>query len=53
MDISDTDFETWFDTLCMLLLDESINFKDADSVRADFEAGKNVFDVADEIAAEY
>lgn len=28
-------------------------FRDEDSVRADYEAGKNCADVADEIAAEY
>lgn len=47
-------FETWFDCLAMAVLDKcGVNFRDADSVRDDYEAGKNLSDVADEIAAEY
>mgnify|MGYP000167330120 CR=1 FL=1 len=50
----DFDFDTWFNTLALLVLDGAgIEFADQDSVRADFDAGKNVHDVADEIIAEY
>jgi len=48
------DFETWFDNLAMMVLDKSgVEFRDEESVRGDYEAGKNCADVADEIAAEY
>ena len=51
---SDVDFETWFSTLANLVQDGSgVNFQDEDSVKADYEAGKDVHDVADEIIAEY
>lgn len=53
MDITDTNFETWFDCLHMNLLDAGINFTDRSSVREDYEAGKNMFDVVDEIILEY
>lgn len=48
------DFETWFDSLSMMVLDRTgVEFRDEDSVRADYEAGRNLADIADEIAAEY
>lgn len=48
------DFETWFDSLSMMVLDRTgIEFRDQDSVRQDYEKGRNLADVADEIAAEY
>lgn len=48
------DFETWFDTLCLFVLDGTgVEFSDQDSVRGDYEDGRNVYDVADEIIAEY
>lgn len=51
---ADFDFETWFDSLSMMVLDKTgVDFRDAESVRADYDAGKNLADVADEIAAEY
>lgn len=51
---SDFDFETWFDCLANMVLDKSgIEFRDMDSVRDDYEAGRNCADVADEIAAEF
>lgn len=53
MDNTDTSFETWFDCLCMNLLDAGIDFKDRDAVREDYNDGKNMFDVADEIKQEY
>ncbi|MFT4191645.1 MAG: hypothetical protein QM617_09015 [Comamonas sp.] len=50
----DTGFETWFDTLAMNVLDRTgVDFKDQDAVRADFDAGCDVYDVIDEIADEY
>jgi len=48
------DFDTWFDNLCNLVQDKcGVEFSDKDSVRGDYEAGKDCFDVADEIVAEY
>lgn len=50
----DVDFETWFENLCDLLRDEDgIVFSDSDSVRADYDQGRDLFDVKDEIKAEY
>lgn len=54
MNKTDTDFETWFDILKMQVMDRTgVSFRDRDSVREDFDAGRNVYDVIDEIAAEY
>ena len=51
---NDTDFDTWFDILSMNLLDRcGVDFNDRDAVRDDFDRGRDVFDVIDEIAAEY
>lgn len=51
---SEFDFETWFDSVKMMVLDKcGVEFHDEESVRDDYEAGKNCADVADEIAAEY
>ena len=48
------DFETWFDSLAAMVLDDcGVDFCDQESVRGDYEAGKNCADVADEIIAEY
>lgn len=48
------DFDTWFDNLALMVLDKcGAEFSDKDSVRDDYDAGKNCADVADEIAAEY
>lgn len=48
------DFETWFDSLAVIVLDKcGVDFRDEDSVRDDYDAGKNCADVADEIVAEY
>ena len=48
------DFETWFDSLAVMVLDGcGVDFRDPDSVRGDYEDGKNCADVADEIIAEY
>ena len=48
------DFDTWFENLAAMVLDKTgIEFRDEDSVRGDYEDGKNCADVADDIAAEY
>lgn len=51
---TDTSFEDWFDNLKMYVLDRTgVEFRDADAVRDDYERGRSMYDVADEIAAEY
>lgn len=48
------DFDTWFGVLQSNVLDRSgVDFKDEDSVRDDFDNGRDVYDVIDEIVAEY
>ena len=48
------DFETWFGVLHTHVLDRTgVEFKDEDSVRSDYDTGRDVFDVIDEIVAEY
>lgn len=50
----DFDFDTWFETLCNMVLDKcGVEFRDEESVRDDYECGANCADVADDIAAEY
>ena len=50
----DFDFETWFDVLQTNVLDRTgANFRDRDSVREDYDQGACVYDVIDEICAEY
>lgn len=53
MNRNDIDFESWFDMLQTALSDDGINFRDADSVRDDYDEGKDLYDVADAIKAEY
>lgn len=54
MQKKDVDFDTWFDTLNITVLERAgVDFKDEDSVRDDYDSGRNVFDVIDEIVAEY
>ena len=51
---NDTDFETWFDNLANHVLDRTgADFRDTDSVRDEYEAGRDMFDVADDISAAY
>lgn len=51
---ADFDFDTWFGVLQTHVLDKTgVDFKDEDSVRQDFDTGRDVFDVIDEIVAEY
>ena len=48
------DFDTWFESLAMMVEEQSgVEFKDEDSVRDDYEQGRNCADVAQEIADEY
>jgi len=48
------DFETWFDNLTIIISDRSgVDFQDEESVRADYDAGRDCAEVADEIADEY
>jgi hypothetical protein len=50
----DLDFETWFDTLRINVLERSgVEFRDEDSVRDDYNRGVNVYDVIDDIVREY
>jgi len=49
----DISFHQWFDLLQLQLSDSGIKFDDADSVRLDYEAGKSMYDVIDEIKDEY
>jgi len=54
VDNTEFDFSTWFGALQANVLDRcGVDFKDEDSVRQDYEAGKDVYDVIDEIVAEY
>ncbi len=46
-------FETWFEILSVQVLDRAkVDLKDPDSVREDYEQGRDLFDVADEIVAD-
>ena len=48
------DFETWFSNLAMMVLEKTgVDFRDQESVRQDYDDGRNLADVADEIADEY
>ena len=47
------DFEDWFELLVDNLTEEGISFKDSDSVREDYDKGRNIFDVVREIVDEY
>lgn len=50
----DADFDTWFSALCGRIEEKAgTSFNDEDSVRGDYDQGRDAFDVADEIAAEY
>lgn len=51
---SEFDFDTWFGVLRTNVLDRSgVDFKDAESVRSDYDEGRDVYDVIDEIVSEY
>lgn len=50
----DTDFETWFDILKLQVLDRTgVSFRDRSTARDDFDQGRNVHDVIEEIVLEY
>ena len=54
MDKDDFTFEQWFSSLSILVLDKcGVDFQNKDSVRGDYEAGKNCADVADDIVDVY
>lgn len=51
---NDVDFDTYFETLQIHVADRAgAHFSDEAAIREDYEAGRNVFDVIDEICAEY
>lgn len=48
------DFETWFENLALHVSDSTgVDFTDMESVREDYENGRDMFNVVDEIVAEY
>lgn len=48
------DFGTWFDVLQVNVLDRTgVDFNDQDSVRQEYDNGDDVYDVIDNICAEY
>lgn len=49
----DINFEEWFDLLQLNLSDYGIRFEDSDSVRSDYNDGKSLQDVVDDISSEY
>lgn len=49
----DNDFDAWFDLLKLNLEENGIQFNDQESVRFEYEQGKDLYVVADEIKAEY
>jgi len=54
MDKQSHSFDDWFGVIQANVLDRTgVDFKDEDSVRQDYEAGKDVYDVIDDICAEY
>lgn len=53
MTINDTDFETWFSCLQVNLLYAGIDFHDDHAVRGDYDQGRDMFDVVEEIVQEY
>ena len=49
----DTDFDSWFEALQLSLFERNINYRDREAVRDDYDAGLDVYVVADGIALEY
>ena len=49
----DKSFDEWFNLLQLNLSDAGIEFHDADSVRGDYDDGKSMYDVLEDIKAEY
>lgn len=51
---TDFDFEDWFATIALYVLDHSgFELRDQDSVRGDYDQGRSAIEVAEEISAEY
>lgn len=51
---ADVDFEAWFSNLQVHVLERTgLDYRDEAAVRADYDAGRDLFDVVEEIAAEY
>lgn len=50
---NDFDFDTWFETVSNMLAEHGIDFTDKDSVRADYDAGKNCATMVDELADQF
>lgn len=49
-----TSFDDWFDNLQMHVLDRTgVSFRARDEAMRDYDDDKSMFDVADEIVAEY
>lgn len=46
-------FDDWFESLVDILAIDSISFRDRDAVEDDYNSGRSVFEVAEEIKAEY
>ena len=54
MQNTDVDFETWFGVLQSNVLDRTgVDIKDEDAFRDDYDTGRDVFDVIEEMVAEY
>lgn len=50
----DCDFNTWFDCLRVYLSDEQgLEYRDPAAVLGDYQNGRDLYDVGDEIADEY
>lgn len=51
---NDTSFDNYFGVIQVNVLERAgVDFNDEASVRADYDKGRDVFDVIDEICAEY
>jgi hypothetical protein len=51
---ADADFDSWFSVLQVHLLDRiGLDFNDEAAVKGDYEEGRDVFDVIDEISEEH
>ncbi len=54
MFVDDSDYDTWFDeVMTKLSMDHDIEFADYDACKMDFEEGKSVDEVVQEIVDEY
>lgn len=50
---TETDFDSWFEMLQLSLAERDIIYSDRGAVRVDYDAGLDVYVVAEEIALEY